>query len=105
MADTTDIGQQKPADAGQKTTTVTQASAQADSGAPKPGEVRDGRRIPERTESEGPDGFDANPHGNYDLMSLDDLRTEAKRQGVWISPDAERAHLVSALRAGITSTR
>jgi hypothetical protein len=103
MADTTDAGQQKPADAGQKTTAAT--PAQADSSAQKPGEVRDGRRVPDRTESEGPDGFDPNPHGNYDLMSLDDLRTEAKRQGVWISPDAERAHLVSALRAGITTTR
>lgn len=100
MADTT-------SDAGQKTASAGSASASkgTDSKSSESGEVRDGRLIPDKTESDGPVGFDANPHGNYDLMSVEELRAEAKRLGVWINRDVEKAHLITELRAGVTGTR
>lgn len=97
MADVTDAGQ-KAAPAASSAGAIPAKALETD-------EVRDGRLIPARVESDGPPGFDANPHGNYDLMSVEELRDEANRLGVWIPRDVEKAHLITALRAGITSAR
>jgi hypothetical protein len=98
-------------DSGQKTSSTTASGfaksteSKADAKGSESAEVRDGRVVPDRQPSEGPDGFDANPHGNYDLMSVEDLRAEAKRLDVRIPRDVEKAHLITALRAGVTSPR
>lgn len=40
-----------------------------------------------------------NPYPNYDMMTLEDLRTLAQDRGVEINRDVERAHLITELRA------
>lgn len=41
----------------------------------------------------------ADPYPDYDLMSLEDLRSLADERGVEIDAELEKAHLVTELRA------